>query len=487
MRLLLLNPRNPTVALTKVRENRLNRYRVWKPLGLLVLGGVTPSEWEITLVDENVREPDYDTLPKPDVVGITAFTSQASRAYELATRFKEQGIPVIMGGIHASMQPQEALRFVDSVVTGEADEIWPGVLEDARDGKLQRTYHGTLVDIERVRPARHDLLPNGYAFGSVQTTRGCPLDCHFCSVTAFNGRQFRWRPVEDVVEEFKRVHEKLVLIVDDNLIGTSRKHIERSKQLFQAIIDAKLDKRWICQATANMGEDEELVRLAAQAGCFGVFIGFESPSIEGLTEINKKFNIRKKSIRESCRCLQRHGIGVNGSFIIGLDVDRPGIGRIVADAAMAYGVDSLTVTMMTPLPGTRLWNEMERDERIAANRFPEDWKYYTLALPVAHHMHLSWEEMLEEWIAALERFYTLPRIMARGAGIYWRSRKLFGSVGMLITNLIYRRNIALDRRTHRLLDRSRGVSFTQIQSQRPFQPVADHQPAGEPALTLLSA
>jgi radical SAM superfamily enzyme YgiQ (UPF0313 family) len=165
MRLYLVNPNNPLVSLANVKESRWNRFRVWKPLGLLVLAGLTPPEWEITVIDENLHTPDYSALPRPDLVGITAFTSQASRAYELAGEFRSRGVCVVMGGIHATMCSQEALRHVDSVVAGEAESVWAHVLEDARQGQSQRIYHGKHVDLAKVPPARHDLLQEAMPLG----------------------------------------------------------------------------------------------------------------------------------------------------------------------------------------------------------------------------------------------------------------------------------------------------------------------------------
>jgi len=235
MRLYLINPCNPLVSMTKVKESRWNRYRVWKPLSLMVLAGLTPSEWEISIVDENLGAPDYPAMPRPDVVGITAFTSQANRAYEVAAHFRRLGVPVVMGGIHATMCVDEVMERVDSVVTGEAEGIWPQVLEDARHGSLKRRYDGGRAEINDVPFARHDLLATGYALGAIQTTRGCPLNCSFCSVTAFNGAHYRQRPIPDVVREFQLVREKRVLLVDDNLIGTRPEHIARAKDLFPAL------------------------------------------------------------------------------------------------------------------------------------------------------------------------------------------------------------------------------------------------------------
>jgi len=454
MRLYLINPCNPLVSMIKVKESRWNKYRVWKPLGLLVLAGLTPPEWDITVVDENLGVPDYTAMPRPDLVGITAFTSQARRAYEVAAEFRASGVPVVMGGIHVTMRLAEASERVDAVVTGEAESIWGQVLEDARQGALKRVYTGTRLEMDRVPLARHDLLPTGYRFGSIQTTRGCPLDCSFCSVPAFNGRIYRRRPIENIVQEFKLIREKYVLIVDDNFIGTRKDHIAYTKDLLQAMIQANLGKKWIAQVTINIADDEELLRLAAKAGCSGVFIGFESPSVEGLVEVHKKFNIQKgRDFQASVRRIQRHGVLVVGSFIMGLDVDEPGIGQQIADTANRYGVDLLNTLFLTPLPGTRLWDKMESEGRIAANTFPEDWKYYTLTLPVARYNHLSWADILREMESCNRCFYSLSRILRRVWGNFWRRRK---PIIALVSNLSVRKNIRLDREAYRELNLSRS-------------------------------
>ena len=454
MRLYLINPSNPLVTLAKVKESRWNRYRVWKPLGLLVLAGLTPPEWEITIVDENLGVPDYTGMPRPDLVGITAFTSQALRAYEVAGRFRNLGVPVVMGGIHATMRLEEAIQRVDSVVKGEAEQVWPQVLADARHGALKRVYAGGPANMADIPPARHDLLTSGYAFGSIQTTRGCPLNCSFCSVSAFNGSRYRHRPIENVVREFRSIQEKYVLVVDDNLIGTCGEHIARAKDLFRAMIQANLRKKWIGQVTINMADDEELLMLAVRAGCMGVFIGFESPTMEGLAEVGKKFNYLKgRDFRASVRRIQRHGISVVGSFIIGLDTDERGIGKRIAEAGSRYGVDLLNVPFLTPLPGTRLWDKMESEGRIAANRFPEDWKYYTFTFPVARYKHLSWAEILNERESCYLNFYCLPRILRRAWDNFWRRRK---PILTLVSNLSYRKNFRLDGKARREFKLSRG-------------------------------
>jgi radical SAM superfamily enzyme YgiQ (UPF0313 family) len=454
MRLYLINPSNPLVSIVKVKESRWNRYRVWKPLSLMVLAGLTPPEWEISIVDENLGAPDYTAMPQPDLVGITAFTAQANRAYEISTYFRRHGVPVVMGGIHATMCLDEVTERVDSVVTGEAEGIWPQVLEDARHGYLKRRYDGGLAEINDVPFARHDLLASGYACGAIQTTRGCPLNCSFCSVTAFNGAHYRQRPIPDVVREFKLIREKHVLVVDDNLIGTRREHIARAKDMFRAMAQANLRKQWVAQAGINFADDEELLSLAAKAGCSGVFIGFETLSPEGLLELGKKYNLLKgRDFRASVRRIQRHNIFVVGSFIIGLDIDEPGIGKRIAEVASQCGVDNLNVLFLTPLPGTRLWDRMKSEDRIALDAFPEDWKYYTLTFPVARYKHLSLDGIIDEMISCDRDFYSMPRIVRRLWGNLWQRRK---PVISLVGNFSYRNNLRLNRRAYADFKRQRG-------------------------------
>lgn len=470
MRLYLVNPRNPLVGLTDLKRSRWNRYRVWKPLGLMALAALTPPEWEITIFDENVRVPDYAALPRPDLVGVTAFTSQANRAYEVAAEFRSRGVPVVMGGIHATMCTEEATACVDSVVTGEAEPAWTQVLADARQGALRPLYEGAHAEMDEVPPARHDMLTGDYACGSIQTTRGCPLNCSFCSVTAFNGYRYRQRPVANVVREFGTIREKLVLVVDDNLIGTSREHLARAKDLFRTMIQAKLHKRWIVQVTINMADDEELLTLAAKAGCIGVFIGFESPTVAGLKEVGKKFNlVNGHDFAASVRRIQRHGILVAGSFIVGLDADESGIGQRIADAARLYGMDILNTLFLTPLPGTRLWDEFAAQGRIAADRFPEDWQHYTLTFPVARYRHFSGADIAAEMETCDQTFYSLRNILRRTWGSLWHRRQ---PLIALVTNLSYRSNLRQSRENCR--------DFLALQRRRV---TADHhraEPRSEP-------
>ena len=414
MRLYLINPSNPLVSIIDAGKNRWNRCRVWKPLGLMVIAGLTPEDWEITIIDENMDVPDYSSMPGPDLVGITAFTSQAVRAYELAAQFRQKSVPVVLGGIHATMCRDEAAKYVDAIVSGEAERVWGNVLEDVRHNCLKPLYEGGLADMKEIPSARHDLLKGKYAFGSIQTTRGCPLNCNFCSVTSFNGARFRQRPIDQIIREFQQVPEKHVLIVDDNLIGTRREHFKRAKDLFRAMIQADLKKNWVGQSTINVANDDELLSLAAAAGCKGLFIGFESPEPDGVREISGKNKLcRSDELANAVKHIQAHGIIVAGSFIIGFDSDKPGIGKRIADTADHYGVDFVNVLFLTPLPGTRLWDDFDSQNRITIRDFPENWKYYTLTYPVVRYKNLTPDEAIVEMNLCSKRFYTLPKMLRR--------------------------------------------------------------------------
>jgi radical SAM superfamily enzyme YgiQ (UPF0313 family) len=437
----LVNPANQLVSIALNRSSYWNRFRLWKPLSLQVLAALTPSGWDTSILDENLGAIDFEALPRPDVVGITAFTSQAPRAYEIARRFRARGIPVVMGGIHATMCREEASQYVDSVVTGEAETVWADVLEDARTGCLKASYDGGRAGLDQFVPARHDLLPHGYAFGSIQTTRGCPLNCTFCSVTQFNGARYRKRPVSDVVEEFKSIPENRVLIVDDNLIGRKPEDVERAKELFRALAAAGTGKSWIGQTTINIADDEELLALAKKAGCIGLFVGFESVTPEGLPELGQKSAMLSgRDIPASVERIRRHNILVVGSFIMGLDSDRPGVGTLIAEAASGYGVDAINVLFLTPLPGTRLWKHLTDEGRITKIAFPEDWKYYTLNYPVARYKCVDPEQIVREMNECNSTFYSIPNIFGRmGRNILAGRNPLFS----LVSNLTSRRNSML--------------------------------------------
>jgi len=227
------------------------------------------------------------------------------------------------------------------------------------------------------------------------------------------------------------------------------------------IIKAKIKKKFIAQSTINIADDDELLQLASEAGLIGVFIGFETITDQGLLELQKKFNIRKKyAYKSSVYKIKKHGIIVLGSFIIGLDMDKKNIGLNIAKTCINYGIDILNLVLLTPLPGTRLWNKYLSENRIIANNYPDDWKYYTLTLPVAEYRNLSWIEMLNELSSCFRLFYSYHRIFKRFFNQLIINRKLYSSITGIIANLNFKHNISEEKKVFKKLIFSRGARQT---------------------------
>jgi radical SAM superfamily enzyme YgiQ (UPF0313 family) len=460
VKLYLINPLNPVYNMVKSQDSRWSKYRAWQPLGLMIIAAATPLDWEIELLDENISRLDFHKLPKPDAVGLTTFTSQANRAYEIAKIYRDRGVPVIMGGIHATLCKDEALQYVDTVVSGEAEEIWPTVLEDVKTGRLKDVYDGCFTDMSKTPIPRHDLTSGKYWIGSIQTTRGCPLNCTFCSVTSFNGQKYRQRPIPDVIAELNQIPQKRVMIVDDNLIGTRKDHIERAKDLFRQMIKHKVNKHWYAQVTMNFGEDDELLSLARKAGCEGVFIGFETITKEGLLELKKKFNASKGcDYRDGVQRIHKHRILIAGSFIIGLDTDEKGIGRHIAESAVDMGVDILNALILTPLPGTQLWKSLEQENRLTATNFPEDWDYYNLNFPVAQYKNFTYEEIINEMMDCDRAFYMRKRCWYRILRAVVTSNN---PLIQTVANLGYRAAVLNWRKQYSRFQRTHGLELAAI-------------------------
>ncbi|HKT81748.1 MAG TPA: radical SAM protein [Vicinamibacterales bacterium] len=412
MKLILINPRN--------RVSLYGDY-LWEPLSLAYVAAVTPAHWDVELVDEQcegVR--DYSDL-QADLVGLTAFTTQAPRAYAIAQQFRSRGIPVIMGGIHASLVPEEAARYTDALFTGECELAWPTVIADLERGQLRPRYDGGTNGGSICHPDRRIFDKYRYEYVSSQTSRGCPMDCSFCSVTAFNGRAFRMREIDDVIAEIANIPSRDIIFVDDDLNGFSRKAKQRCADLFRAMADAGLNKSWITQVTINFGDDDELPSLARQAGCAGVFIGLESTDTKSLALIRKDGTSQRRGLdyyRENVARIRRHGIGVVGSFILGIDTqDMNTIAGDILRFADDTQLDALNPTILTPLPGTRDFARFEAEGRILFKNYPEDWEKYTLSFPVTSMPHVTGAGLMRRYVEVLQ-FFRPERIVER----YWQTR-----------------------------------------------------------------
>lgn len=372
-------------------------------LGLQVLAQRTPSTHTVDIVDE-VFGPEFTDTQlvrgKYDLVGITAYTSGSTRAYEIAAQCRREGIPVIMGGPHAWACPEEVSQHVDSVAVGECDDIWPKICEDAESGNLQRHYAGTLSNLEETGFGRaHQTLQpaNGrYDVAAIQTSRGCPVGCEYCSVTKFNGAPIRRRRIDDILDEWNRTPKNFIFVVDDNFFGVGKKHADWAKELLRAIIKHGKKRLWFSQTTINMGEDDEGLRLAYKAGCRGMLIGFETFNAATLKEYHKGINRNNLDrYQELVNGFHKAGISVFGGFIIGSDQDTPETVAETALQAVKLGVDIIQITNLTPLPGTKMFDRYKEEGRLLATSFPKDWERYTFTETVYQPKNMSPRELDE--------------------------------------------------------------------------------------------
>lgn len=372
-------------------------------LSVTTLAGLTGDEWEVSIIDENV-EPLNLSNP-PDLAAISIMTPLASRGYEIADRLRKRGVPVVIGGIHATTMKEEAKGHADSIVAGEAEATWPRVLSDFSEGRLKPFYEPSgfhpLIDLP---VPRRDLLNRKKYFfaNTIQTTRGCPFDCDFCSVTSFYGRTYRVRPVDDVINEIKGMEKGFLFFVDDNIVGKPA----YAKDLFRALIPMKI--KWFSQASLSIVKDRELLALARDSGCMGLFIGFESLSQENLKAMGKSMN-RVADYRYAIETMHDHGIGIQGSFIFGTDHDDRTVFSDVLRFVEKVGLEAALFSILTPYPGTRIHETMVRGNRI----IDTNWEHYDMNHVVFRPKNMTPRQLQEGFFWAYERLYSLRSIVTR--------------------------------------------------------------------------
>jgi radical SAM superfamily enzyme YgiQ (UPF0313 family) len=330
------------------------------PLSILHLAGLIPNGHDVSVLDEAVQHQDFGD--PVDLVGITTTSINARRAYEIADEYRRRGVRVAMGGIHASTLPDEALQHADSVVVGEAEDSWPQLVNEAAAGPIRTRYELPRRNSLAGLPCpRYDLIdPTLYVrapFHSlpmlpIQTARGCPHNCDFCSVTRFWGRQLRMRPTDEVVEEIRRSRAQTIFFTDDNFFANPR----RSQELCEAL--RPLGIRFFCQIDSTSRKREDLIHSAARAGCFLAFVGFESLSTSNLSGLNKQFN-RPEEYAELIRILHANRIGVFASIMFGLEHDTLASVRQTTDFLIANHVEMGAFFRLTPFPGTSLFERMK--------------------------------------------------------------------------------------------------------------------------------
>lgn len=376
------------------------------PLPLMVLAALTPSDIEVAIVDDEMQDIDFDC--DVDVVGITLLTRSALRGYEIADRFRERGVKVILGGMHATVCPEEAAQHADAVVIGEAEGVWHQVLADVKAGKLQRFYRSkTFCDVRGMPIPRRDLLSEqSYLTTNViQATRGCPHRCSFCSGYLVMGNTYRYRPIPEVISELETFSSPMVIFVDDNIVGKP----VYAKQLFKALIPMKIT--WFGQASLAITADNELLGLAAKSGCKVLVVGFESLSEANIKAIGKARTNKVSDYEEAIKKLHAHGIGVEGSFILGLDGDDISVFARTVEFIEKNNIDAPTAGILTPYPGTLLFKKMEAEGRV----IHKNWDHYSPSFgKVVFRPKLMTPEELEQgrqFVA--EQIYSLKALTKR--------------------------------------------------------------------------
>jgi len=431
-KLILINPVNP--ARTGLTVNKGSRF---PPIGLEIIAALTPASWEVELVEKN-WEP--FTYRPADLVGITAFTASARRAYEIAALYRQHGVPVVVGGIHCSMCPREALQYVDAVVIGEAESVWSQVIKDFEGRGLRREYHGSRADLAGAPARRRDLFHPDYMFTSVQTSRGCPLNCEFCSVSTFNGQRYRRRPSDEVLAELETIPQKLLFFVDDNIIGYGKDSRQAALELFKGMVERKLDKLWFCQASINFADDEEILFWARKAGCQMVFLGLEAEQAEALAEVHKQLNLQRgvDAYAQAFKRIHHAGIAVLGAFIFGMDGDTPQTLQRRSDYMIHQPVDVMQTTFLTPLPGTRPFERYLSEGRLLYTDFPQEWDHYDMTEVVHRPGGMCEAELTEFMRSNNRRMYAWSVLVGKAIGTLTRTRSGMANMFAWSSNLNYR-------------------------------------------------
>jgi radical SAM superfamily enzyme YgiQ (UPF0313 family) len=392
------------------RRPGVNYMRTWQmePLPIAMLAALTPPDVEIAFHDDRMEPIPFDR--RTDLVAIPVETYTAKRAYQIASEFRRRGVPVVMGGFHATLMTDEVMQYAESVVVGEAEDVWPHVIDDARSGRLRQVYRqNSQPDLSKSRYDRSIFQGRQYLkLGLVETGRGCRFPCDFCSIQTFFERTARHRPIDAIVGELKTLksEKKLFFFVDDNFAAD----ISFAKDLADAL--TPLGIRWVTQMSINAAHDENLLARLAASGCAGVLIGFESLDETILRSMRKTFNTMRGGFTVALANLRRHGIRVYGTFVFGYDGEQPQAFEDSAEFSMEHRFYLAAFNHLTPFPGTPLYSRLQREGRLAYERWWLDDRYTYNGVPF-QPATMTAEDIRRGCLEARRRFYSWPSIGRR--------------------------------------------------------------------------
>lgn len=394
-------------------------------LGLLTLAGMTPETFDISYLEVADIAALSDLPGDFEVVAISSFSAQIKEAYQLADRYRTVGTKVVLGGLHVTALPHEALQHADSIIVGEGEPSWPTLLEDLRQGNLKTIYDSrdrnfSLADAPM---PRFDLLDvHRYNRITVQTQRGCPFRCEFCAASIRISPTYKLKPVEKVIAEIRRIKEiwphPFLEFADDNSF-VNKKH---SKQLMRALAGEKV--RWFTETDVSVAEDEELLSLMRDSGCAQVLIGFEGTSLAALRGLEQRTNWKAKQVDSYLRAIERiqdHGITVNGCFILGLDGDGPECFENVWEFAHSSGLFEVQVTVQTPFPGTPLYDRLRSTNRLLSEKA---WELCTLFDVNFKPANMSVAELETGFRTLVQRLYSADFTSERRERFFRRQSEL---------------------------------------------------------------
>ena len=411
-RLVLINAVDPSIK-------RKSNY--FEPRVLGMIAALTPDYWEIKVIDQNIEVFSYVNA---DLVAITSFTNSINEAYRIDITYRQNKIPVIIGGVHATLFPEEVNRFASSAVVGDSESTWPSIIEDYESGKLKPIYFGNGYN-KFVSPKRLDYFAQYYS-AIIETSRGCPMNCEFCSVPAIYKGKYYKRPITEVVDELKAHTGKNIFFSDDNMYGNSVEDNERFKSLCIAIINNKIKKNWMGFASIQIANDSESLSLAYKSGCKALMIGFEAEDRDILKSVNKTANLRyaNLNIQKLIKKIQSYHIGVIGGFIFGFDLDSEESISERRRFIKYIHPDIVSFTPLTPLPGTKLFNKLKSENRLIYTNFPEDWSRYSFNDFVFKHPKLNENSLLRVFASNKDELYSRKRFFYGLLYSFLRTRSL---------------------------------------------------------------